>query len=168
MRRKLFPPEVTYGKFSIFFDVSTFKIMWQRKKERFQGLPYVLGMMGTGSCLLEPDYLVWMWLGVMTGCTWVHVDKHRIPWYGFGFDKLSFYWIDRKKKRPDWFIDFLDFSFFFRPRDSRVTRFEKVEFGIRMPMYVRIDFKYICIIFVYISIILQSDLFPSWISKWAI
>ena len=128
--------------------------IWNHVTEKKRAIPRsTLCMMGTGSCLLEPDYLVWMWLGVMTGCTWVHVDKNRIPWYGFGFDKLSFYWIDRKKKRPDWFIDFLDFSFFFRPRDSRLDSKKSNSESVCLGMYVRIDFKYICNIFVYISVL---------------
>ena len=101
-----------------FFYVSTFEIMWQRKRGP------IPRSMRTGSCLLERDYewSIWLVETLMTE-TLIYLDArwYFIPWYGLGFDKLSFYWIDRKrrKKRPDWFIDF---SFFFRPRDK--TRFE--------------------------------------------
>ena len=118
MWRKLFPPEVTYGKFSIFSTCQHLKSCDREREARFQGLcePEVVC-----SNVIMNDLSDWLkrWWQDLPRCTLIQIDF--IPWYGLGFDKLSFYWIDRKrrKKRPDWFIDF---SFFFRPRDK--TRFE--------------------------------------------
>ena len=114
---------MTYGKFSIFSTCQHLKSC-DREREReapFQGL-WEPEVVCSNVIMNDPsDWLKRCWQDVPR-CTLIQIDY--IPWYGLGIDKLSFYWIDRKrrKRRPDWFIDFLDFSFFFRPRDK--TRFE--------------------------------------------
>lgn len=109
---------------SVFFSTCQHLKSCDREREReapFQGL-WEPEVVCSNVIMNDPsDWLKRCWQDVPR-CTLIQIDY--IPWYGLGIDKLSFYWIDRKrrKRRPDWFIDFLDFSFFFRPRDK--TRFE--------------------------------------------